>query len=332
MIQGAGQHRDGRALIITWWCYLLVLLGATLLVRLATDVVLIATVLSFGPRWALLLPGVVGPFVLRCHRRQWPTLLMYVVTGAVLLNPSINVAAYWAPPRADTIRIVTQNIGGGRLDVARFIEWLNDTEPDVVLLQECSERGAAVLEAFHEWQAHRNGGLCLATRFEIREVAAVDRRSLGGWGNIAVRYRTAVAGLSLTLLNVHLETPREGFEAFGHGWSAGVSAVARVDRLRRVESKLARDLLGSSSDEGVAIAGDFNMPVESAIYRESWSDLANAFSDAGLGLGYTKATRWFGSRIDHVLANRYLTPVRSWVGPSVGGDHRPVVADFRLTS
>jgi len=332
MLRGSPRRRDRRVLIITWWCYLLALLGAALLVRLATDVVLIATVLSFGPRWLLLLPGVFGLFVITRHRRQWPTLLVYVVTCSVLLNPSLNVAAYWSPPRGNTIRIVTQNIGGGRLDMARFIEWLSDTEPDVVLLQECSNRGAAVLQAFQQWQAHRDGGLCLATRFEIQEVAAVDRRAFGGWGNIAVRYRTAAEGLSLTLLNVHLETPREGFEAFGRGWSAGMAAVARVDRLRRLESRLARDLLGSSPDEGVAVAGDFNMPVESAIYRDSWSDLANAFSEAGLGLGHTKATRWFGTRIDHVLANRLLTPVRSWVGPSVGGDHRPVVADFVFKS
>ena len=39
------------------------------------------------------------------------------------------------------------------------------------------------------------------------------------------------------------------------------------------------------------LAGDFNLPVDSAIYREYWSGYRDAFSDAGWGFGYTEWPR-----------------------------------------
>ena len=146
-----------------------------------------------------------------------------------------------------------------------------------------------------------------------------------------MRYAIDVQGRSVTLLNVHLETPREGFEATLAGGIAGLGEFARVAEIRTAESALARALDDDTSDF-VIVAGDFNMPEESAIYRRFWSGYANAFSEAGVGLGHTKATRWFGARIDHLLTNNLLEPVACWVGPSVGGDHRPLVAELEFVS
>ena len=76
------------------------------------------------------------------------------------------------------------------------------------------------------------------------------------------------------------------------------------------------------------VAGDFNLPLESAIYRRDWATLQNAFSAAGFGLGHTKRSRWFGIRIDHVLAGSKSRIERCWIGPDVGSDHRPLVAEL----
>jgi endonuclease/exonuclease/phosphatase (EEP) superfamily protein YafD len=78
------------------------------------------------------------------------------------------------------------------------------------------------------------------------------------------------------------------------------------------------------------VAGDFNMPIESAIYRRDWADFHNAFSEAGFGWGWTKWTRLFGVRIDHVLSRDGLVCTRAWIGGKTGSDHRPLVADFRI--
>jgi endonuclease/exonuclease/phosphatase family metal-dependent hydrolase len=77
--------------------------------------------------------------------------------------------------------------------------------------------------------------------------------------------------------------------------------------------------------------GDFNMPTDSGIYQQFWSDFQDAHSKAGFGLGSTKKTRWFGIRIDHILAGSEWKILRSWVAtPAQGSDHAPLVADLRL--
>jgi endonuclease/exonuclease/phosphatase (EEP) superfamily protein YafD len=76
------------------------------------------------------------------------------------------------------------------------------------------------------------------------------------------------------------------------------------------------------------LAGDFNMPVESRIYRQAWGSFRNAFDEAGIGWGQTKQTRWFGTRIDHILYSSHWRCRKSWVGPSMGSDHRPMIADL----
>jgi vancomycin resistance protein VanJ len=98
---------------------------------------------------------------------------------------------------------------------------------------------------------------------------------------------------------------------------------------REWESELARGWATRAAGP-LLVAGDFNMPVESAIYRRYWSGFENAFSTAGNGYGSTKHTRLFGTRIDHVLAAPGLECVNAFVGPDAGSDHRPLVADYRV--
>jgi vancomycin resistance protein VanJ len=70
--------------------------------------------------------------------------------------------------------------------------------------------------------------------------------------------------------------------------------------------------------------------VESAFYKERWRGYGNAFSDCGLGYGYTKYEKRYGIRIDHVLYDRAWRCLTAQVDPGLGGDHRPVIADLRL--
>lgn len=77
------------------------------------------------------------------------------------------------------------------------------------------------------------------------------------------------------------------------------------------------------------IAGDFNLVVESAIYRRHWSRCRNAFSRVGRGFGYTRVLRRFSARIDHVLSCGSWDPVAVELGPDLGSDHLPLIADFQ---
>jgi endonuclease/exonuclease/phosphatase (EEP) superfamily protein YafD len=96
------------------------------------------------------------------------------------------------------------------------------------------------------------------------------------------------------------------------------------------DSRAARGRISQVSDP-LLVVGDFNLPVESAIYREHWSDFENAFSRCGRGLGHTKVTRLFGVRIDHVLASPAWACVNARVvSTPYGGDHAPLIVDLQL--
>ncbi len=83
------------------------------------------------------------------------------------------------------------------------------------------------------------------------------------------------------------------------------------------------------------VAGDLNLPSDSPIFSAYWAAYWDAFGSVGLGFGYTEWPRLprlprlrFGIRIDHILSSPGWRPSRCWVGPDVGSDHRPLIADL----
>ena len=177
----------------------------------------------------------------------------------------------------------------------------------------------------------------------------VSRLGYGGTG-IVIRYSIAHPAGAFQFVNLHLETARKGLESLlgseglvpdiatgvpspeqGQRVSqSGIDPVALNARVREGEAERASVWSARKMDEvPVIIAGDFNMPVESSIYRRYWSGLTNAFDSKGLGFGFSKHE---GSllrlRIDHVLSAPKWFRVRgAWVGADVGSDHRPMIAD-----
>jgi endonuclease/exonuclease/phosphatase family metal-dependent hydrolase len=153
---------------------------------------------------------------------------------------------------------------------------------------------------------------------------------IGGSGDV-VRYLIATPSGDVQVTNLHLETPRKGFDGL---------AVLDVDRLREntllrdIESDLARRWV----DQGVAkrpvpvlVAGDFNTPVESRVFQAHWSEgLQDAFSQVGRGLGMTKYNGWIRARIDHVLTGPGWYVRRTEIGYDLGSDHRPLIVDLVL--
>jgi endonuclease/exonuclease/phosphatase family metal-dependent hydrolase len=126
---------------------------------------------------------------------------------------------------------------------------------------------------------------------------------------------------------IHLETPRKGLEILRYG--GNISRMDPSTLVRSIGSGRVRNWVSKQSGQAI-VAGDFNMPVESVIYRKDWSDCRNAFSSVGRGFGYTRILRRFSVRIDHVLTcGEGWTPVRAFIGPDLGSDHLPLIVDLK---
>lgn len=288
-----------------------------------------ATVLLFGPRWVLLLPlMLLAPLALAIL----PRALVPLAGGALaIVGPVMGFAAgsLTAPRRAPDLRVVSFNIqGGSALGVPGTLETAIATwEADVIALQECPHAVAAEARSLAALSTHTQGGLCLISRFPIVQVDSLPPWRIGeiGWAGSVVRYTLAIGGRMLRVTNLHLDTPGRGLEVLRERRDSRLLA-ANLE-MREVASRRASNWVIQGGSPAV-VAGDFNTPGESAIFRQYWGHLDDAFAQAGLGYGGTRVLRWFRVRIDHILTTDELRAVRAEVGADLGSDHLPLIADF----
>jgi endonuclease/exonuclease/phosphatase (EEP) superfamily protein YafD len=295
----------------------------------------LATVFLFGPRWVLVLPlAILLPAALLWDR---PLLAPLLVAALVALGPVIGLHTGWrrlfvSPDPARDLRVMTFNTEGGR-----GMSWtptgvLEGLEVDIAALQECAPAIAERVGTLEGWYTDARAGACLISRFPILAVAQMERdvfRDAGGAG-LVVTYTLAVGDREVRLTNVHLDTPRKGLEAIRAGdVSEGAPILEGKSLLREFEHRFARRWVDTLAGPRLVV-GDFNSPPESPMFRAHWGDWQNAFDLVGVGLGGTRLNGWIRARIDHILADDQWTVVRSRLGPDLGSDHAPLLADVRV--
>lgn len=328
-----GQPRFGARMTCRMLqAYLTGLLGLLGLLWTTGDRWWPATVLLFGPRWTMLVPLLLlVPLALVQRRREnlWWLAALAVVGGCFLgvTIPWQRLGGLFAAPPDLSVRVVTYNCG--HTDDEPVVGLIHRLQPDIITLNEWHPSRplpAALTEGRH---VARAGGNVVLSRFSIEAIESLQSDQLKRWEHRALGCLLQTAAGPIRVVCVHLETPRHGLSEFRHSLWRGADEMRRNTEKRRLEAELASEFVGKSSAP-LIVAGDFNTPVESRIYQRYWSGWQNVFSQAGLGLGYTKYTRFFGVRIDHILVSSHWRSRSAWIGPDLGGDHRPVVAELAL--
>jgi vancomycin resistance protein VanJ len=325
------------AAFLAWGYLAAALLVAALLWGLG-DRTSIGTVLLFMGRWVFLLPlPVLVPVVAWLRGRL---LLPLAVGAVVVLGPVMGFRTGWRrllpAPAGQQIRVVSFNAGGGRLAAQLLPSMLEQWQAQLVAFQECGDELAAAARLVQGWHVHVSRDLCFLSRYPIRSAAVMDRSSLdrikqsepdapGGAGYV-VRFLLEGPRGPIRAANLHLETPRKGLEGL---MSGDRRRMQNNTEIRRIEAKLAREWVAAGAGP-LVVLGDFNTPVESAFFRESWGGLADAFSVAGTGFGMTKYNGWIRVRIDHVLVSDEWHVDRAQVGHETYSDHRPLIVDLTL--
>jgi len=306
------------------WLYLALAVGAWIVLRHGDDW-WPGTLLLYGPRWPLALPLL----CLLPAALIWPRRLLFPVVAAAaivawpVLGIVVNLPTANAGQRHQQVKVLTLNADGEHLNRLAFETLLATETPDVVVLQETPDRLLEKDAWGSDWRVQAAAPkLLIASKYSMRPAGSLTLWELGGaGGTMACRLETPLGTMHLT--NVHLDTPRGGLEPVLHGRDTSELSPNAELRDRGSAAVIAwlADTMGN-----VIVAGDFNLARESAIYRHYWSHYGDAFGERGLGLGYTKFTRWHGVRIDHVLHGSALKCTDCRVGPDVASDHRPVLA------
>ena len=318
------------------WLYVAAILIAWLLLRLGGDRWWFATLMLFGPKWAYSVPLLaLVPAALFARRRLlWPL----GAAAIVAVGPLMGLCLPWArlaAPSGPSLRVLTCNLKGRCSHNAVLDELINTALPDVVTLQGCW--GNVQIRWPTGWHVRQEAGLLIASRYPL-----LDQGTVHSWRPPEHWQRTDMFHCAVQtphgdvdFCSVHLVSPHRGIDAVLDRKTvvrpSDSLALASDIELRWQESEGAADWVATLYESPI-LAGDFNLPVDSAIYREHWAGYRDAFSEAGLGFGYTERPRvhgfsW-GVRIDHVLTGSNWRCRSCWVGPDVGSDHLPLVADL----
>lgn len=325
--------------MIRWlgWCTLAWLAAMWFVLHVLGDRAWWTVALLFGPRWVLALPGLgLLPWLIVSPRRAaLPTLAglaiaMFPILGWHLPFRRAN------PASGIPYRVMQLNAGGtrGPTHIPEILAELAAQHPDLAVFVECAPPLAQALGGVAGYQMKSTGDFCMLVRGDVVEWQPRDQMEAwrkGGSGAIVRAAVTSPAG-NIRLGLVHLATPRNALDKYmdlsvllRQGPATRINIAQRDD-----ESRAAHEWILAGAEQPTVVVGDFNLPVESAVYRRHWGTLRNAFGRAGLGTGYTKRTRFWGVRIDHVLMSREIGASGSFLGHDVGSDHLPVIADLVL--
>ncbi|MEX2139934.1 MAG: endonuclease/exonuclease/phosphatase family protein [Pirellulales bacterium] len=320
------------AISVLAWTYAGTVLFLVSVFQLLPNDAWLPTVLLYAPRWVWAIPGLLllTPAVFQMRKLVLPLVMSVLLVVWLVMGFSLP----WRMLLVDSdetgrLRVLSCNCGGPGFEASRLLALIDDLQPDVVALQECSSKDAEAIRAPGTWHFHREDDLTLFSRFPIERTQAYQSKFSTWHPTRAVTYQLRPGPSSISFVNLHLETPREGLEAL-LGRDRDAIATIRQNTIRRRNEANAVASLADGVGRPGLLAGDFNLPVESSLYEDAFGSYQNAFSRAGWGFGYTKFTRWHGVRIDHILGTDDWSVRRCWVGTDVGSDHRPVIADVSL--
>jgi endonuclease/exonuclease/phosphatase family metal-dependent hydrolase len=318
-------------LLIASWSLLAAVVTHWILIRFLGDAGWLGTVALFAPRWLLLVPliGISAMCAVWRRRLLWVCLASAVLIGWSVMGLCVPMSLGHASNTDFGFRMMTVNCGEGA-GWDRLNEIVQREQPDAIAFQEVGNN-ASENRLGTGWYWNHGAGTAIASRYPILSSGKYTANGIDRWGDIGVSAIIELPQGRARICCIHLGTPRWGLEelAITHHGLAGVDELRKNTQKRELESRKIRAWIGES-DMPTIVAGDFNMPVESAIYRRYWSDFQNAFTVAGWGYGHSKFTRWHGVRIDHILTDTKWSVARSYVADDDGGDHRPVVADVGI--
>lgn len=323
----------GTAFDLLVYGYLVAVIVVLAIIWFTGDRWWFGTILLYGPRWIYAFPmfALLPIALLWRHQSLWVLGLSAIIIIWPLMGLNISLPSTRADLAQQPFRVLTFNVERWSVSGEEFSDILEKIQPDVAAVQELAP---------NRWPLPKNWHVKRARTSVVISRHPIIRSEI-------LRRGPDVAGLYCVIAtpegpvgfaNVDLLTPRRALKPILD--REKVFNLSQIDYAqKRIADrwKESEDLfrwIDSFPESKKIIAGDFNLTVDSSIYRNTWSEYQNAFSQTEFGFGYTKKTKInifrYRARIDHILSTEELRPLRSWVGPDYGSDHLPLIADFAL--
>lgn len=291
----------------------------------------VPTLLSLFGRWHWI-PDLASHFPVQSAAVMLPLLVYFLVrrdgwfagvAAAVLVFDAVRIAPlYISPPQSKqsgpSLRVVSANVLTSNRDTARVLEFLEQEDPDVIVIMENNVRWTRELSVLkakypHSIAVPRPDNFGIA--FYSKHPGRIEAIELGGAEVPTAVARLDVHGRPLTVIGLHTLPP--------------ISRTDFDDRNAQFRD-LARLVRGEQNP--VLILGDLNATSWTPHFRELVHKANLADSRRGFGLQRTWPADSFVLRIpiDHALTTAGIAVKNRRIGPDIGSDHLPIVVDLQF--
>ena len=271
--------------------------------------------------------------------------ILIIAAGYPLITTYYGLNPQTVPDAPHDLSIMTYNIqmlGIGEKDAPAKIEnYINNSNNDIVCMQEFPQREASFKKFPAYPYYHRNRDVALVSRYPIinKGVIKFDKGHSAAcvYGDIAIGKDT------IRVYSIHLESYRLGKNeqqiykelTSGNTQNAtqGVKTISSrlvtANRNRAKQAQIIKDHM-LQSPYPVIICGDFNDTPISFAYHTLSEGMKDCFIEKGRGLGNTYIGEFPSFRIDHILHTPTLGTVSYTRDTVKYSDHYPVQSDIRF--
>lgn len=223
-----------------------------------------------------------------------------------------------AQPAEGHIRIVSLNAWHSNRDPDALETFLRSVAADIVVLAEFGPARSALASRLADRFPHQAGcndnvwcAMHLLSRHPIFSARTTSRHNRTGPPSVEVGFGPALANLSV--IGVHLMRPIDS------RWGSFKEVTQLAGRVRALRDR---------RDGPIIVAGDFNLTPWSWNWRKFRAE-SGLRSDGPWPASWPSAPLKLPQlAIDHVFISQDMTIARIGVGPDVGSDHLPIIADI----
>lgn len=257
--------------------------------------------------------------------RRWRATVIFsfvaAVNAAILAPQFVANAAHPVPPGSKPIRVMLANVNAHHGNPERAMAVVLHEDPDLLLLEEVSDRWIPELERSLTNYPHRiveprddNFGIAFFSRIPTLSCVVTN---IGSAEVPSVLTEVHTANGSFMFLGTHPLPP------------AGATYSAYRNEQLELLSAVAVNQRGPA-----IVMGDLNATPWSSHFRRLLRNSGLLDSSRGHGIRPTWPTHNVLLRIplDHFLHTKDIAVVSRKVGPNTGSDHYPLVVDFVVLS
>ncbi|TAK36195.1 MAG: hypothetical protein EPO21_03420 [Chloroflexota bacterium] len=291
------------------------------------------TLYLFIPTVPLLVLGLLTfsrPTLLLC---LLPVLLFVFLYGGLFLPRHSSPTA-----GQDTFTVMTHNVGAGSPNAPSVAQIVDETNADIVAIQELTDETAqALIARLGDQYRYRAllpradySGVGVFSRFPIESEESFTV------GHLAQHLVLNIRGQRVHVFNFHPMAPDIQWIT-GHSLPPymirGFDTEWQTKQMAFIQKKV------EEAEGPIVMVGDFNTTDQSRQYGQLTHNLTDVYREVGWGFGHTfPAAGYFPRlpfsvlRIDYIFHSRELTGREARVAGPTGSDHLPVIARLSLNN